>query len=75
MLSIQDLINDARQLEQQVEAAANLLQQTAGALQFVRSKIAGIQAVHDEAARKAKEEQENKDGEINSQPEGEAPQE
>lgn len=75
MLSIQNLIEDARLLEQQVEAAANLLQQTAGALQFVRNKIAGIQAVHDEAARKAKEEQEKKDGEANDQGEGETPQE
>ena len=75
MLTIQDLLDDARQLEQQVEAASNMLQQTAGALQFVRNKIGQLQAVHEEAARKAKEDQEKKDGEANDQGESETPQE
>ena len=73
MLTIQALLEDARQLEQQVEAAANMLQQTVGALQFVRNKIGQLQAVHEEAARKAKEDQEKLDGQANDQGEGETP--
>lgn len=75
MLTIQNLVDEAIQLERQVEAAANMLQQSAGALQFVRNKIAQLQAIHDEAAKKALEEQGKNDDETNSEGAVEAAQE
>lgn len=68
MLTIQNLLDDAMKLEKQFEAASQMLQQTAGALQFVRTKVNELQAVHVEAANKAKEEEEAKQNvEINDQ--------
>lgn len=75
MLTLQNLIADAGQLEKQVEAAANMLQQSAGALQYVRNKIGVLQQEHAEAAKKALESTESIDDEANESPESETPQE
>ncbi len=75
MFTIQSLIEEAQNLEKQIEAASNMLQQSAGALMYVRNKISQFQAAHDEAARLAKEQESKENGQTNEQGEGEAPQE
>lgn len=61
MFTIQSLLDEATQLERQIEAAANMVQQTAGALNYVRNKINQVQQAHEEAARLAKEQKDKED--------------
>ena len=63
-LTIESLSTQAIQLQKQVEAANNMMHQSAGALALVRTQIAQLQKEQQEQAAKEMQEHEQADNEA-----------
>lgn len=63
-LTIESLSKQAIELQKQVEAASNMMHQSAGALALVRTQIAQLQKEQQEQAAKEAQENEQADNEA-----------
>lgn len=66
--SVHSLLQEAAQLEQQFQAASNMMQQTAGALAYVRNKINELHKLEEELKGQTPKESDN--GQVNDQDAG-----